>query len=122
MATTEWKTIFVTGGAGYIGSHCIVELLESGYDVISIDNFTNSVNEDDGQSAALKRVEKITGKKVKFYNCDLLDKGRLQEVFNKVTKLIILILFKKKKKLITNLFFSAQNRLRYSFCSYKSCW
>lgn len=96
MATRDWKTIFVTGGAGYIGSHCIIELLESGYDVISIDNFTNSVNEGDGQSAALKRVEKITGKKVKFYNCDLLDKGRLQEVFNKVTKSIFLMYNKQK--------------------------
>lgn len=83
MTTGDWKTIFVTGGAGYIGSHCIVELLENGYNVVSIDNFTNSVIEGDGQSAALKRVEKITGKKVTFYNCDLLDKERLEEVFNK---------------------------------------
>lgn len=92
MSNTDWKTIFVTGGAGYIGSHCIIELLEKGYDVVAIDNFTNSVNEGDGQSAALKRVEKITGKKVKFYNCDLLDKDRLQEVFNKVTKFILIYL------------------------------
>ena len=86
MTTGNWKTIFVTGGAGYIGSHCIVELLESGYNVVVIDNFTNSVIEEDGQSAALKRVEKITGKKVTFHNCDLLDKERLEEVFNKVLK------------------------------------
>lgn len=79
-----WKTIFVTGGAGYIGSHCIIELMESGYEVVAIDNFANSVTEGKGESAALKRVEKITGKSVKFYNCDLLDKDRLEEIFNKV--------------------------------------
>jgi UDP-glucose 4-epimerase len=82
---STWRTIFVTGGAGYIGSHCIVELLESGYNVVAIDNFANSVTEGKGESAALKRVEKITGKTVKFYNCDLLDKDKLEEIFNKVT-------------------------------------
>lgn len=79
----KWKTVFVTGGAGYIGSHCVVELIESGYEVVAIDNFANSVNEDSGESSALKRVEKITGKKIAFYNCDLIDKGKLEEVFNK---------------------------------------
>lgn len=81
--TKDWRTIFVTGGAGYIGSHCIIELLESGYDVIAIDNFANSVTES-GESAALKRVEQITGKKVIFYNCDLIDRDKLEIVFNKV--------------------------------------
>ncbi|XP_017876674.1 UDP-glucose 4-epimerase-like [Ceratina calcarata] len=81
--TKDWKTIFVTGGAGYIGSHCIVELLESGYDVVAIDNFVNSVTEASGESAALKRVEQITGKKVAFYNCDLLDRDKLEITFNK---------------------------------------
>ncbi|XP_046816625.1 UDP-glucose 4-epimerase-like [Vespa crabro] len=81
--TENWRTIFVTGGAGYIGSHCIVELLECGYDVVAIDNFANSVVEGKGESAALKRVEKITGKKVIFYNCDLINKNNLEEVFNK---------------------------------------
>lgn len=80
----DWRTIFVTGGAGYIGSHCIVELLECGYDVVAIDNFANSVTETDGESAALKRVEQITGKKVTFYNCDLLDREKLEIVFNQV--------------------------------------
>lgn len=83
--TENWRTIFVTGGAGYIGSHCIVELLECGYDVVAIDNFANSVVEGKGESAALKRVEKITGKNVIFYNCDLIDKNNLEEVFNKVS-------------------------------------
>ncbi|XP_003488377.1 UDP-glucose 4-epimerase-like isoform X2 [Bombus vosnesenskii] len=79
----DWRTIFVTGGAGYIGSHCIVELLESGYDVVAIDNFANSVTESSGESAALKRVEQITGKKVTFYNCDLIDRDKLETVFKK---------------------------------------
>ncbi|XP_044736570.1 UDP-glucose 4-epimerase-like [Chrysoperla carnea] len=79
------KTVFVTGGAGYIGSHCVVELLQAGYDVIAIDNFVNSVDNEDGQSIALKRVETITGKPVTFYKCDLLDKEALQEIFNKHT-------------------------------------
>lgn len=82
--TGDWRTIFVTGGAGYIGSHCIVELLECGYDVVAIDNFANSVTETDGESAALNRVEQITGKKVTFYNCDLLDREKLETVFNQV--------------------------------------
>lgn len=85
----DWRTIFVTGGAGYIGSHCIVELLECGYDVVAIDNFANSVTETDGESAALKRVEQITGKKVTFYNCDLLDREKLETVFNQVSCLLI---------------------------------
>lgn len=79
------QTVFVTGGAGYIGSHCIVTLLEAGFDVIAIDNFANSVDDDHGESMALKRVEQITGKKVQFYKCDLLDKNYINELFDKVT-------------------------------------
>ncbi|KAL1110170.1 hypothetical protein AAG570_008247 [Ranatra chinensis] len=78
----KWKNVFVTGGAGYIGSHCIVELLEAGYDVIAVDNFANSVN-DNGEAISLKKVEQITGKPVAFYQCDLLDKPKLEEVFSK---------------------------------------
>ncbi|KAL7296431.1 hypothetical protein TKK_0010439 [Trichogramma kaykai] len=79
-----FKTIFVTGGAGYIGSHCIVQLLENGYEVVAIDNFANSVEDKHykGESAALRRVEAITGKKVHFYDCDMLDRERLRKVFN----------------------------------------
>uniref|UniRef100_A0A6V7MCC7 UDP-glucose 4-epimerase n=1 Tax=Bracon brevicornis TaxID=1563983 RepID=A0A6V7MCC7_9HYME len=77
-----WKTVFVTGGAGYIASHCIIELLESGYEVVAIDNFANSVSEC-GHSAALTRVEKITGKKVHFYHCDMTNKEHLEVVFKK---------------------------------------
>ncbi|XP_014259864.1 UDP-glucose 4-epimerase-like [Cimex lectularius] len=78
----KWKTVFVTGGAGYIGSHCIVELLEAGYNVVAVDNFSNSVCEN-GEAISLKRVESITGKPVKFYKCDLLDKEKLNSIFQK---------------------------------------
>lgn len=69
--------ILVTGGAGYIGSHTCVELLNSGYEVIVVDNLYNSCQE------ALNRVQKITGKELTFYEGDLLDKPFLTEVFSK---------------------------------------
>ena len=69
--------ILVTGGAGYIGSHTCVELLTAGYDVVVVDNLYNS------SEKALERVEKITGRKVKFYETDLLDQPALKEVFDK---------------------------------------
>ncbi|MEP6795115.1 MAG: UDP-glucose 4-epimerase GalE [Saprospiraceae bacterium] len=59
--------ILVTGGCGYIGSHTIVDLLDSGYDVVSLDNFVNS------SPSALKGIEAITGKKIENINCDLSD-------------------------------------------------
>lgn len=67
--------ILVTGGAGYIGSHTCVQLLNDGYDVTVVDNLCNSCEE------SLKRVEQITGKKVKFYNIDMVDKDKLETVF-----------------------------------------
>ena len=69
--------ILVTGGAGYIGSHTCVELLNAGYEVVVVDNLYNSSEE------ALKRVETITGKAVTFYQVDLLDKPALDDVFKK---------------------------------------
>ncbi|XP_075215500.1 UDP-glucose 4-epimerase-like isoform X1 [Lycorma delicatula] len=78
----KWENVFVSGGAGYIGSHCIVELLNAGYNVIAVDNFANSVN-GNGEAPSLKRVEQITGKPVTFYQCDLLDKAALEDVFSK---------------------------------------
>lgn len=80
----ECKTVFVTGGAGYIGSHTIVELLNANYEVIVVDNFTNSVNDENGNSVALKRVEMITGKTIRFYTLDLLDVKALDDIFEKV--------------------------------------
>ncbi len=69
--------ILVTGGAGYIGSHTCVELLNEGYDVVVVDNLSNSSRK------ALERVEQITGKKLAFYQVDLLDQEALREVFDK---------------------------------------
>jgi UDP-glucose 4-epimerase len=69
--------ILVTGGAGYIGSHTVVQLIESGFDVVIIDNFLNSDPE------VLNRLHTITGKEIKCYNIDLLDKEKIQEVFSK---------------------------------------
>ena len=68
--------ILVTGGAGYIGSHTCVELLEAGYDVVVLDNLSNS------SEKSLERVEKITGKKVTFYKADILDKDALNKIFD----------------------------------------
>ena len=69
--------ILVTGGAGYIGSHTVVELQNAGYDVVVVDNLCNS------SEKALDRVSKITGKPVKFYKADILDREALNEVFDK---------------------------------------
>lgn len=69
--------ILVTGGAGFIGSHTCVELLESGYDVVVLDNLCNS------SEKSLERVEQITGKKVTFYKADILDREALNKIFDK---------------------------------------
>ena len=69
------KNILVTGGAGYIGSHTCVELLEKGYNVIVVDNLCNSSEE------SLERVKKITGKDLKFYNVDCCDYNAFEAVF-----------------------------------------
>lgn len=68
-------TILVTGGAGYIGSHTCVELLNAGYEVVVVDNYYNSV------PAVLDRVEQITGKKLKSYDCDIRDREGLDKIF-----------------------------------------
>ncbi|TCL76859.1 UDP-galactose 4-epimerase [Hydrogenispora ethanolica] len=67
--------ILVTGGAGYIGSHTCVELLEAGYELIAVDNLVNSKEE------SLRRVQEITGKPIRFYQADLLDRAALEEIF-----------------------------------------
>lgn len=67
--------ILVTGGAGFIGSHTCVELLENGYDIIVVDNFVNSKPE------SLKRIKQITGRDFKFYETDLLDEAGVETIF-----------------------------------------
>ena len=71
--------ILVTGGAGYIGSHTCIELLNQGQEVVVVDNLCNSSEE------SLNRVKQITGKDVTFYKADLLDKAAMEEIFSKET-------------------------------------
>lgn len=68
--------ILVTGGAGYIGSHTCVELLNAGYDVVVMDNLYNA------SEKAIERVEQITGKKVTFYKTDMLDREGVKKIFD----------------------------------------
>ena len=69
--------ILVTGGAGYIGSHTCVLLLEAGYDVIIVDNLCNS------DKIVLDRIEELTGKRPKFYELKVQDREKLEIVFLK---------------------------------------
>ncbi len=76
--------ILVTGGAGYIGSHTCVEILNAGYEIVIVDNFYNSCPE------ALNRIKELTGKDFKFYECDIRDREGLDKVFaeNKIDAVI----------------------------------
>ncbi len=79
--------ILVTGGAGYIGSHTCVELLNTDYDVVVVDNLNNA------SEKALDRVRKITGKKLTFYKADVTDKEAMNEIFDKETDVSCVIHF-----------------------------
>lgn len=80
-------SILVSGGAGYIGSHTVLALLEKGYEVVVFDNLSNSSEE------SLKRVEKLTGKSVKFYNADMLDRVAMDRIFDENPDITTLIHF-----------------------------
>lgn len=70
------RTVLVTGGAGYIGSHTLVELLEQGYEAVVVDDLSNS------SEKAIQRVEKLTGKKISFYPVNILDIEGMQKVLD----------------------------------------
>ena len=70
------RHILVTGGAGYIGSHTCVELLNAGYEVTVVDNLYNS------SEKALDRVQEIAGKAVKFYKADIQDRDAMNKIFD----------------------------------------
>lgn len=78
------ENILVTGGAGYIGRHTVVELLESGYGVVVVDNLSNSNKE------SMNRVKKITGKSPVFYEADVRDRAAMEKIFteNKIDYVI----------------------------------
>lgn len=85
------KAILVTGGTGYIGSHTTVELMEAGYEVISIDNLSNSNIE------VLDGIERITGKKPIFYQADVNDALKMDEIFSKHSNIAGVIHFAASK-------------------------
>ena len=70
------KTILVTGGAGYIGTHTSIELIEAGYDIVVVDNLSNSKYE------AVRRVEGIVGRQITFYKADICDKDAMRKIFS----------------------------------------
>jgi len=80
-------SVLVTGGAGYIGSHTCVELLQSGYDIVVVDNLSNSSQE------ALKRVERITGKTIPFIQADVCDAEVMEHIFNQYPEIDSVIHF-----------------------------
>lgn len=84
---TEKKTILVTGGMGYIGSHTTVALIEQGFDVVIVDNLSNS------SSFILERIQQISGVLPKFYQVDCCDKAALEEVFTQENSIVASIHF-----------------------------
>uniref|UniRef100_A0A8C1R6M9 UDP-glucose 4-epimerase n=1 Tax=Cyprinus carpio TaxID=7962 RepID=A0A8C1R6M9_CYPCA len=76
------QKILVTGGGGYIGSHCVVELIEAGYHPVVIDNFSNAVREGNVPESLL-RIEKFLNTQIEFHELDLLDKPGLEKIFKK---------------------------------------
>ena len=88
MERNKKNTILVTGGAGYIGSHTIIELLETtGFNIVSIDNYSNSNEE------TYDRIKQITGKDVKHYNVDLCNYEETLKIFEIETSIIGIIHF-----------------------------
>ncbi|NXG72403.1 GALE epimerase, partial [Baryphthengus martii] len=78
------EKILVTGGAGYIGSHCVLELVEAGYVPVVVDNFHNAIRGPDALPESLRRVQQIVGQPILFQELDITDEAALQELFRKV--------------------------------------
>ncbi|OWK12772.1 GALE [Cervus elaphus hippelaphus] len=77
------EKVLVTGGAGYIGSHTVLELLEAGYSPMVIDNFHNAIRGRGSMPESLRRVQELTGRSVEFEEMDILDQAALQRLFKK---------------------------------------
>uniref|UniRef100_A0AAR2JK94 UDP-glucose 4-epimerase n=1 Tax=Pygocentrus nattereri TaxID=42514 RepID=A0AAR2JK94_PYGNA len=75
------QKVLVTGGGGYIGSHCVVELIEAGYHPVVIDDFSNAVQGEGNVPESLRRIEKFMDTKVEFSELNLLDKPGLEKIF-----------------------------------------
>ena len=82
--------VLVTGATGYIGSHTVVELLDNNYEVVGLDNFSNSKRE------VVDKIKEITHKDFKFYECDMLNKEALENIFkeNEIDAVIDFAAFK----------------------------
>uniref|UniRef100_A0A665UIW0 UDP-glucose 4-epimerase n=1 Tax=Echeneis naucrates TaxID=173247 RepID=A0A665UIW0_ECHNA len=77
------EKVLVTGGAGYIGSHCVVELIEAGFQPIVVDDFSNAVRGEGDVPESLLRIEKLLDTSIEFHELDLLDRAGLEKLFKK---------------------------------------
>uniref|UniRef100_A0A3Q2P3L7 UDP-glucose 4-epimerase n=1 Tax=Fundulus heteroclitus TaxID=8078 RepID=A0A3Q2P3L7_FUNHE len=77
------EKVLVTGGAGYIGSHCVVELIEAGYQPVVVDNYSNAVRGEGNVAESIRRIEKILNTSIEFHELDLLDRPGLEALFKK---------------------------------------
>uniref|UniRef100_A0A3Q3VVG2 UDP-glucose 4-epimerase n=1 Tax=Mola mola TaxID=94237 RepID=A0A3Q3VVG2_MOLML len=77
------EKVLVTGGAGYIGSHCVVELIAAGYKPIVVDNLSNAVRGEGNMAESIQRIEKLLNTSIEFHELDLLDKPGLEKLFKK---------------------------------------
>uniref|UniRef100_A0A3B4XLN7 UDP-glucose 4-epimerase n=1 Tax=Seriola lalandi dorsalis TaxID=1841481 RepID=A0A3B4XLN7_SERLL len=77
------EKVLVTGGAGYIGSHCVVELIEAGFQPVVLDNFSNAVRGEGDMPESLRRIDNLLDTNIEFHELDLLDRPGLEKLFKK---------------------------------------